>query len=130
MRGIKSSLKYSDVDRSDLFQIHTYIQYVQQNMGKVVVGGLLYPITQNGKDDDGTFEIMDIDKESYHTNHLFGDYGKDNTPPFIIDGILFSEIPEVLDDESLDEQKIRNESSRMAENIGQMIGRIKKTANL
>ena len=131
MRGIKSSLKYSDVDRSDLFQIHTYIQYVQQNMGKVVVGGLLYPITQKGTNDDGTaFENTDIDMESYHSTHLFGDDGKDDTPPFIIDGILFSEIPEVLDDESLDEKKIRNESSRMAENIGQMIGRIKKTANL
>ncbi|MBR1492705.1 MAG: hypothetical protein IJ610_08180 [Bacteroidaceae bacterium] len=131
MRGIKSSLKYSDVDRSDLFQIHTYMQYVQQNMGKVVIGGLLYPITQKGTNDDGTaFENTDIDMESYHSTHLFGDDGKDDTTPFIIDGILFSEVPEVLDNESLDEQKIRDESRRMAENIGQMIKRIKQTANL
>ena len=131
MRGIKSSLKYSDVDRSDLFQIHTYMQYVQQNMGKVVIGGLLYPITQKGTNDDGTaFENTDIDMESYHSTHLFGDDGKDDTTPFIIDGILFSEVPEVLDNESLDEQKIRDESRRMAENIGKMIRRIKQTANL
>lgn len=68
--------------------------------------------------------------ESYHSTHLFGDDGKDDTTPFIIDGILFSEVPEVLDNESLDEQKIRDESRRMAENIGQMIKRIKQTANL
>ena len=131
MRGIKSSLKYSDVDRSDLFQIHTYMQYVQQNMGKVVIGGLLYPITQKGTNDDGSdFENTDIDIESYHSTHLFGDDRNDDIPPFVIDGILFSEVPEFLDDESLDEQKIRDESRRMAENIGQMIKRIKQTANL
>ena len=128
MRGIKSSLKYSDVDRSDLFQIHTYMQYVQQNMGKVVIGGLLYPITQKGINDDGTeFENTDIDIKTYHSTHLFGDGRNDDTPPFIIDGILFSE---VSDDKSFGEQKIREDSSRMAENIGKMIERIKQTANL
>lgn len=127
MRGIKSSLKYSDVDRSDLFQIHTYIQYVQNNMGKVVIGGLLYPITQKGKDDDGTeFENLDIDEESYHTNHLFGDDGKDNTPPFIIDGIL---CPEVEDDNIVNEQNVKDNSQTLDENIKKMVERIKKASH-
>lgn len=33
----------TDVDRADFFQIHTYISYMQHH-GKVLVGGLLYPI--------------------------------------------------------------------------------------
>ena len=127
MRGIKSSLKYSDVDRSDLFQIHTYIQYVQHNMGKVVVGGLLYPITQKGKNDDGTaFENTDIDLQSYHSFHLFGDENNE-TPPFIIDGIL---CPEVEDDKTVNEQNVKDSSRKMDENIKKMIKRIKQTANL
>jgi 5-methylcytosine-specific restriction endonuclease McrBC regulatory subunit McrC len=127
MRGIKSSLKYSDVDRSDLFQIHTYIQYVQHNMGKVVVGGLLYPITQKGTNDDGTaFENTDIDLQSYHSFHLFGDENNE-TPPFIIDGIL---CPEVEDDKTVNEQNVKDSSRKMDENIKKMIGRIKESANL
>ena len=92
-------------------------------MGKVVIGGLLYPITKKGKDDDGTeFENMDIDKESYHTNHLFGDDGKDNTPPFIIDGIL---CPEVEDDNIINEQDVKKLGKIMDENIKKMIDRIR-----
>jgi hypothetical protein len=127
MRGIKSSLKYSDVDRSDLFQIHTYIQYVQNNMGKVVIGGLLYPITQKGKDDDGSvFENTDIDIKSYHTNHLFVDDGKDDTPPFIIDGILCSEVE---DDNIVNEQNVKDNSQTLAENIKKMVERIKMASH-
>ena len=123
MRGIKSSLKYSDVDRSDLFQIHTYIQYVQNNMGKVVIGGLLYPITQKGKDDDGTeFENPDIDEESYHTNHLFGDDGKDNTPPFIIDGIL---CPEVEDDNPHENEDVQDQLEELEETLNDLASLIK-----
>ncbi len=42
MRGDKF-----DVDRTDFFQIHTYIQYFQHTypQGEVLLGGLLYPIT-------------------------------------------------------------------------------------
>ena len=40
MRGNKD-----DVDRSDFFQIHTYIQYFQQTQGRVLLGGLLYPLS-------------------------------------------------------------------------------------
>lgn len=127
MRGIKSSLKYSDVDRSDLFQIHTYIQYVQHNMGKVVIGGLLYPITQKGKNDDGTeFVNIDINTELYHTNHLFGDDGNNNTPPFIIDGIICSE----EDDENVNEKNIKENSQKMDEKINEMIERIKKCCKI
>ena len=98
------------------------IQYVQQNMGKVVIGGLLYPITQKGKDDDGTeFENTDIDKESYHSIHLFGDDGIDNTPPFIIDGILCSEVEDKIDEE----ENEGDDSQQLDKNIKIMIERIK-----
>lgn len=36
----------NDVDRTDLFQIHTYIQYYGSN---VLLGGLMYPLSENFK---------------------------------------------------------------------------------
>lgn len=101
MRGIKAKGRYSDVDRSDLFQIHTYIQYVQQNLGKVVLGGLLYPITC----DDG-----DIDSQSFHSSHLFGNAG--DTPPFIVDGVVCRE-------------EETEEKANLEDNVKNMIGRLK-----
>ena len=40
-------MKYDfyDYDRSDFFQIHTYINYYQKNFS-VMAGGLLYPLTK------------------------------------------------------------------------------------
>lgn len=97
MRGKKANGKNSDVDRSDLFQIHTYIQFVQHHLGNVVLGGLLYPISKKGYNDDGTpYEYSEsevIDTNSYHADNLFGVAGRENSPqiPFIIDGIYCSE---------------------------------------
>jgi len=97
MRGKKANGKNSDVDRSDLFQIHTYIQFVQHYLGNVVLGGLLYPISKKGYNDDGTpYEYSEaevIDTNSYHADNLFGVAGRENSPqiPFIIDGIYCSE---------------------------------------
>jgi 5-methylcytosine-specific restriction enzyme subunit McrC len=65
MRSIKK-----DVDRSDFYQIHSYIQYYQPN---VLFGGLLFPFSQN------------IDTVKAHSNSLFGN-GK-NSNFFVIDGI-------------------------------------------
>ena len=68
-----------DVDRSDFFQIHTYMQYFQALGKKVKVGGLLYPISM---------EVIS-DKINHNSPSLFGiDTIK---IPFIVDGICFGE---------------------------------------
>lgn len=65
MRSIKE-----DVDRSDFYQIHSYIQYYQPN---VLFGGLLFPFSRN------------IDTVKAHSISLFGN--ENNTHSFVIDGI-------------------------------------------
>jgi 5-methylcytosine-specific restriction endonuclease McrBC regulatory subunit McrC len=68
--------RYFDVDRSDFFQIHTYIQYYLYHKS-VKVGGLLYPIST----------IPNY--EEYKSSYLINEEGiKAN---FIIDGIELTE---------------------------------------
>jgi 5-methylcytosine-specific restriction endonuclease McrBC regulatory subunit McrC len=67
-----------DVDRTDFFQIHTYIQYYKQAGYNVVASGLLYPISV---EEDGLMN------NRYST--LFGN-SSDSTV-FIVDGICFGE---------------------------------------
>lgn len=120
MRGIKANTKDSDVDRTDLFQIHTYIQYVERNMGHVVVGGLLYPITKKGKDDEGKdFENTSIEIQSFHSDNLFGLVGLQNSQKttFIIDGIYCSE----NQDYEMQKSDIENEVRAMIDRINQRL---------
>jgi hypothetical protein len=65
-----------DVDRSDFFQIHTYIQYHLN----VKTGGLLYPIS------------VTPNYENYQSPNLFNEFGT-NTK-FTIDGIEMQEMNE------------------------------------
>lgn len=115
-----------DVDRTDLFQIHTYIQYIEHCMGEVVLAGLLYPITDK--------EFKDSDKNLYHSTNLFGDekgnpggngnhggnYGKDIR--FIIDGIYCEEVI----NENIDNNSIKKQQDEINKNVAAMIDRIKK----
>ena len=127
MRGTKTSAKYSDVDRSDLFQIHTYIHYVQTHMGEVVLGGLLYPITQKGKNEDGTeYEINDIDIDKYHSERLFGGSAKDGDTRFIIDGIL---CPEKEEDEKPNKKESDDERKKRIEREKKEMEEFKKRTN-
>ena len=80
-----------DVDRTDLFQIHTYIQFVEHHLGHVVIGGLLYPLTQKVQDGDGTEVDFKIDTDRFHSAHLYGKSGLFSNTPFIIDGVFCSE---------------------------------------
>ena len=98
-----------DVDRSDFFQIHTYIQYFQHTQGKVVLGGLLYPLG------------IDVDESTFHSEQLFGLDGKENIP-FIIDGIYCNE-------KEMDNRKPEEIADEMENRVGEMIGRIKKYIN-
>jgi 5-methylcytosine-specific restriction endonuclease McrBC regulatory subunit McrC len=122
MRGIKTSGKQSDVDRSDLFQIHAYIQFVQHHLGDVVVGGLLYPITRINDEGNAYLHSDDIETSLYHSEHLFG-YKSNHKTRFIIDGIVCDE--DYNDDSSVAEMK-----EQMDRNIHSMINRIKNVINL
>lgn len=75
-----------DVDRTDLFQIHSYIMYYASlDHSEVVLGGLLYPL-----------ESSDIDKRDWASATLFGSSaGKTR---FIVDGICLSDIPNNIGD--------------------------------
>lgn len=64
-----------DLDRSDFYQIHTYMQYYIPN---IIFGGLIYPLSK------------ELTKEISVSNGLFGK--SVNTPNFIVDGIYISDI--------------------------------------
>jgi len=68
--------RYFDIDRSDFFQIHTYIQY-QLNRKTVKAGGLLYPISCSPNFEEYQSPCL-INKEGVKLN-------------FSIDGIELSE---------------------------------------
>lgn len=68
-------LEKRDLDRSDFYQIHSYIQYYQPD---VIFGGLLYPLSCKMK------------KEKAHSNKLFGHNHRTDTQ-FIVDGVYVHE---------------------------------------
>lgn len=90
-----------DVDRSDFFQIHTYIQnYV--NKYKVKAGGLLFPLSAN-----------QVKFENYSSPYLINEYGKKLN--FSIDGI------------ELEEKKdANNQQSKQQEFINRIINQLDK----
>lgn len=66
----KMLLRKQDVDRSDFYQIHSYIQYYQPH---VLLGGLIYPLGKN------------INTKNTYSNNLFG---QSQLPSgFVVDGI-------------------------------------------
>lgn len=72
--------EYFDYDRGDFFQIHTYINYYNQNKN-VIVGGLLYPLSK---------ELTD---EKLHKNRAESLFLENNsTTSFIVDGIDYSDV--------------------------------------
>lgn len=116
MRINKESKGY-DVDRTDLFQIHTYIQFVEHHLGHVVVGGLLYPLIQKVQDSEGNEVEFKIDTDRFHSTHLYGkESGMYPNTPFIIDGVFCSE----SDDTD------GNDKVAMDKNVKEMIDRINK----
>ena len=70
---------YLDVDRSDFFQIHTYLQY-QLNDKKLKAGGLLYPISNTP------------DFENYQNPNILNEFGI--KMKYVIDGIEVQEMNE------------------------------------
>lgn len=73
---------YFDYDRSDFFQIHTYISYFKENRN-VIAGGLLYSLSK---------EFSNIRQEKNKANSLYSE--EKNKINFIVDGIDYSQINE------------------------------------
>jgi 5-methylcytosine-specific restriction endonuclease McrBC regulatory subunit McrC len=73
MRLHKTQSSYSDLDRSDFYQIHSYIQYYQPN---VIAGGLLYPLSN---------------ENNIHKTHAENLFDNQNIKTeFIVDGIYIN----------------------------------------
>ena len=84
--GLK--LKFIDVDRDDFFQIHSYISYLQTK-GRVILGGLLYPVTCNQTESD--ISPSPLFGDDYSTTHFLVD-GPDVTRQLISTTRLFENI--------------------------------------
>ncbi len=76
----KMGMQNTDVDRSDLHQIHSYSGYYQNNL---IASGLIYPLSKQ----------IDIDKS--YSSTLYGN--NDNDVLFIVDGIYVHE-KQTMDD--------------------------------
>lgn len=79
-----------DVDRSDFFQIHTYLQHHLKNK-KVKAGGLIYPVS------------TPLDFEKCRSNFLLNDEGFNTN--FSIDGIEMTELSETSTDLQVHQEK-------------------------
>lgn len=88
-----------DIDRSDLFQIHTYIHYFQHKYpdSRVLLGGLLYPLFAS---------------DDFSGNCSFNLYGSEGlfSTKFMVDGVV------------CDDFKVENKDTR----VNEMIERIKR----
>lgn len=80
MRLGKGKGNYSDLDRSDFYQIHSYIQYYQPN---IIVGGLIYPLS------------MEPNIEETHADSLFGN--SNNSTSFVVDGVYVNKSMSMAD---------------------------------
>ncbi len=80
--------KYGDLDRSDFFQINTYMTYYDKQGYEVIAGGLLYPMESDIKETEKT-----IDRKA-HAYNWFGDA----KTKFIVDGIDLSKEDLTMDD--------------------------------
>ncbi len=96
--------KTGDLDRSDFFQIHTYMSYYHnQKNTKLIAGGLLYPI-------EGDFE-----KNKCHSQGWLGN----SEVKFIVDGIVLSK-------EETDTEKKLSERELIKSREDDFIGRLEK----
>lgn len=96
--------KWYDVDRSDFFQIHTYIQYFQQKGLDVMAGGLLYPFSK----------AFDEEKQNESiSENLFG--VKEGNTKFLVEGIDLKDCPSSDFDFKLEEQKFLDRMVRYIE---------------
>ena len=98
-------MKYDfyDYDRSDFFQIHTYINYYQKNFS-VMAGGLLYPLTK-----PYTKEVENLNTST----SLFGE--KKDSIKYFVDGIDLTKTE--MDNIIEEEKKFLNRIQKRVSNI-------------
>ncbi len=91
----KIGISEGDVDRSDFYQIHSYMSFYQkESKDKLVAGGLLYPI-------DSDWENDWPNKKSPYSEEWFGGKGT-----FIVDGIAnLGKLDEVKQEELSNQEK-------------------------
>lgn len=100
----RMELRKNDVDRADFFQIHTYVQYYQQEGYNVKLGGLLYPITKTDKESLKSDLLQDKLFSSTTTETIF-----------CIDGVLMENEQE-MSKESFQKQ-VKEMTKRLKERI-------------
>ena len=98
-----------DYDRADFFQIHTYINYFQTK-GKVLMGGLLYPLSK---------PFIGESKEKNYAAGLFGI--ESNDVLFHVDGIDHSGFEEVKGGEELESEFFEHRTDEFLDRIEKQV---------
>ena len=96
MEGKREKVEYSDLDRSDFFQIHSYIDYYRSIGKTVVAAGLLYPLEDEVQKEEG------FPKEDIVVSSL---WGEDNDIQFFVSGIRLKKQLENIDETNDGEYK-------------------------
>ena len=96
----KMGFEGRDLDRSDFYQIHSYMQYYLPN---AVLGGLLYPLS---KENDGSKEA--------HANNIFENETIDTG--FIIDGVFV--------EDGMSEQEIINNEHNFLARLDKIVNKV------
>ena len=120
MDGKNNDVEHSDLDRSDFFQIHSYIDYFKAQGKKVVLAGLLYPLGENFSTGPGAAEspLWGIDSET----------------KFIVSGIHFKDQEEVRRKKNIkDDEKLyaayKDEMKNAAHKFVNQLENVLKEAN-
>ena len=94
MDGRSDTVEHSDLDRSDFFQIHSYIDYFKAQGKNVLLAALLYPL---GKDFPEKKENNPVDAVVIQDNL----WGIDSETKFIVGGIHFKDQEEVRQEKNI-----------------------------
>lgn len=87
MDAMAGNVEHSDLDRSDFFQIHSYISYYKAQGKNVVLAGLLYPLGENFPIGPGATECSL--------------WGLNEQTKFIVDGIRFKNQEKVKQEKNI-----------------------------
>ncbi len=117
MDGKNNDVEHSDLDRSDFFQIHSYIDYFRAQGKNVVLAGLLYPLGENFPTGSGAAESPLWDMDSKIT--------------FIVSGIHFKDQEEVRREKNIkkDEELYAAYKDEMKEAEKNFINRLRDCLN-
>ena len=137
MEGKRAKVEYSDLDRSDFFQIHSYISYYKAIGKRVVLAGLLYPLEdkEDNEEDDKDFLkfLKQIKEKGVVASNL---WGEDDNTQFVVSGILLKKQPEKIDEKNDDEYKkqydqykkdMKNNETAFVNHIKILLGEVEET---